>query len=59
MMEGSIAGLGVLKHLELTHPDHDALLKSYHLELSSLRHSSYGEKTLSGLSKLAGGPYVN
>ena len=59
MMEGSIAGLGVLKHLELTHPDHDALLKSYHLELSALRHSSYGEKTLSGLSKLAGGPYVN
>ncbi|HOJ45561.1 MAG TPA: NAD(P)/FAD-dependent oxidoreductase [Bacilli bacterium] len=59
MMEGYIAGLGALKHLEVPHPRHDELLANYHQELASLRHSSYGEKTLLGLKKLEGGPYAN
>jgi sarcosine oxidase subunit alpha len=59
MMNGYIAGLGALKHLEHPHPNHDELIKMYHHELEILRHSSYGEKTLAGLKKLGGGPYAN
>ncbi len=58
MMEGYIAGLGVLKHLGRIHPHHDELLHMYHHELALLRNSSYGQKTLAGLNKLHGGPYV-
>jgi len=58
MMEGYIAGLGVLKHLERPHPKHDELLHMYHHELELLRNSAYGEKTLAGLKKLRGGPYA-
>jgi len=57
MMEGYIAGLGVLKHLECPHPCHDQLIEMYHRELELLRNSNYGEKTKAGLKKL-GGPYV-
>jgi sarcosine oxidase, subunit alpha len=59
MMEGYIAGLGVLKHLEHTHLKHDELIHMYHHELELLRNSNYGEKTKIGLKKLGGGPYVN
>jgi len=59
MMEGYIAGLGALKQLGHPHPKHDELVSMYHHELELLRNSSYGEKTLAGLKKLHGGPYVS
>jgi sarcosine oxidase, subunit alpha len=58
MMEGYIAGLGVLKHLNHAHSQHDDLLNMYHYELEQLRNSSYGEKTILGIKKLSGGNYV-
>jgi sarcosine oxidase, subunit alpha len=59
MMEGYIAGLGVMKYLGVKHPKHDEFHQMYHNELTLLRNSSYGEKTKAGLKKLQGGPYVN
>ncbi|MFU8793460.1 MAG: NAD(P)/FAD-dependent oxidoreductase [Acholeplasmataceae bacterium] len=59
MMEGHLAGLGVLKYLGHQDKNHNEKVSFYHQELKRLRDSAYGEKTKQGLNKLHGGPYVN